>query len=77
MSMPSALNCTASKWMGASWRYFIASQKAEGWMMARERYDDGTDSIKLGKEACEACRVPAGEIEGVVVKQLRGVLRSP
>ena len=46
-------------------------------MMARERYDDDTDSIKLGKEACEACRVPAGEIEGVVVKQLRGVLRSP
>ena len=46
-------------------------------MMARERYDDGTESIKLGKEACEACRVPAGEIEGVVVKQLRGVLRSP
>ena len=46
-------------------------------MMARERYDDGTDSIKLGKEACEACRVPAGEIEGVVVRQLRGVLRSP
>ena len=56
---------------------FIASQKSEGWMMARERYDDGTDSIKLGKEACEACRVPAGEFEGVVVKQLRGVLRSP
>ena len=30
-------------------------------MMARERYDDGTDSIKLGKEACEACRVPAAK----------------
>ncbi len=41
------------------------------------RYYVNTDSIKLGKEACEVCRVPAGEIEGVVVEQLRGVLRSP
>ena len=32
---------------------------------------------KLGKEACEVRRVPAGEIEGVVVEQLRGVLRAP
>lgn len=41
------------------------------------RYYVNTDSIKLGKEACEVCRVPAGEIEGVVVEQLRGMLRSP
>jgi DNA invertase Pin-like site-specific DNA recombinase len=41
------------------------------------RYYINTDAIKLGKDACEVCRVPAGEIEGVVVQQIRGVLRSP
>ena len=41
------------------------------------RYYVNTDAIKLGKEACEVCRVPAGEIEGVVIEQIRGVLRSP
>ena len=41
------------------------------------RYYINTDAIKLGKEACEVRRVPAGEIEGVVVEQLRGVLRAP
>ena len=41
------------------------------------RYYINTDAIKLGKEACDVRRMPAGEIEGVVVSQLRGVLRSP
>jgi len=41
------------------------------------RYYVNTDAIKLGKEACEVCRVPAGEIEGIVIEQIRGVLRSP
>ena len=41
------------------------------------RYYINTDAIKLGKESCEIRRVPAGEIEGVVVEQLRGVLRAP
>ena len=40
------------------------------------RYYINTDAIKLGKEACEVRRVPAGEIEGVVVERLRGVLRA-
>ena len=41
------------------------------------RYYINTDAIKLGKESCEVRRVPAGEIEGVVIEQLRGVLRAP
>ena len=41
------------------------------------RYYINTDAIKLGKQACEVRRVPAGEIEGVVVEQLRGVVRAP
>jgi len=41
------------------------------------RYYINTNAIKLGKEACEVRRVPAGEIEGVVIEQLRGVLRAP
>jgi site-specific DNA recombinase len=36
-----------------------------------------TDSIKLGKDSCEVQRIPAGEIETVVVEKLRHVLRSP
>jgi site-specific DNA recombinase len=43
----------------------------------RYLYYINTDSIKLGKDACEVRRIPAGEIEGVVVQQLRGALRSP
>ena len=43
----------------------------------RYLYYINTDAIKLGKDACEVCRVPAGEIEGVVVQQIRGALRSP
>lgn len=41
------------------------------------RYYINTDAIKLGKDACEVRRMPAGEIETVVVEQLRQVLRSP
>ena len=43
----------------------------------RYLYYINTDSIKLGKDACEVRRIPAGEIEGVVVQQLRAALRSP
>lgn len=41
------------------------------------RYYINTDSIKLGKEACDVRRIPAGEIEGVVVEKIRGLLRTP
>ena len=41
------------------------------------RYYINTDAIKLGKDACEVRRMPAGEIETVVVEQLRQVLRTP
>ena len=41
------------------------------------RYYINTDAIKLGKDACEVRRMPAGEIETVVVEQLRQVLRAP
>jgi hypothetical protein len=41
------------------------------------RYYINTDAIKLGKEACEVRRIPAGEIEGVVIEQLHGVMRAP
>jgi site-specific DNA recombinase len=41
------------------------------------RYYINTDAIKLGKEACEVRRIPAGEIEGVVIGQLRSILRAP
>lgn len=41
------------------------------------RYYINTDAIKLGKTGCEIQRVPAGEIETVVVEKLRHVLRSP
>ena len=36
-----------------------------------------TDSIKLGKTGCEIQRIPAGEIETVVVERMRHVLRAP
>lgn len=41
------------------------------------RYYINTDSIKLGKTGCEIQRIPAGEIETVVVEKLRHILRSP
>ncbi len=41
------------------------------------RYYINTDAIKLGKEACEVRRIPAGEIEGVVTEQIRGILKAP
>lgn len=41
------------------------------------RYYINTDAIKLGKEACEVRRMPAGEIETVVIEQMRRILRAP
>jgi DNA invertase Pin-like site-specific DNA recombinase len=41
------------------------------------RYYINTDAIKLGKTGCEIQRLPAGEIETVVVEKLRHVLRAP
>jgi len=41
------------------------------------RYYINTNSIKLGKDSCEVQRIPAGEIEGVVVEKIRSFLRSP
>ncbi len=51
-----------------------------GWTVKGQkyyRYYINTDAIKLGKDACDVRRMPAGEIETVVVEQLRQVLRSP
>jgi site-specific DNA recombinase len=51
-----------------------------GWTVKGQkyyRYYINTDAINLGKDACEVRRMPAGEIETVVVEQLRQVLRSP
>jgi len=51
-----------------------------GWTVKGQkyyRYYINTDAIKLGKDACEVRRMPAGEIETVVVEQLRHILRSP
>ena len=36
-----------------------------------------TASIKIGKDACAIARVPAGEIEAVVVGQVRRILQAP
>jgi DNA invertase Pin-like site-specific DNA recombinase len=41
------------------------------------RYYINTDFIKIGKEACDIQRIPAGEIEQVVVEKMRTILRSP
>lgn len=41
------------------------------------RYYINTDSIKLGKDACEVQRIPAGEIEGVVIEKIRKFFRVP
>lgn len=41
------------------------------------RYYVNTDAIKLGADTCEISRVPAGEVESVVIEQLRQILRSP
>jgi site-specific DNA recombinase len=41
------------------------------------RYYVNLDSIKLDKTACEVRRLPAGEIEMVVIERLRDILRSP
>jgi DNA invertase Pin-like site-specific DNA recombinase len=41
------------------------------------RYYVSTDVLKRDATACPVRRIPAGEIEGAVVDQLRGVLRTP
>ncbi|MDI3469790.1 MAG: recombinase family protein [Pseudolabrys sp.] len=41
------------------------------------RYYVSTDVLKRDGDACPVRRVPAAEIEGAVIDQVRGVLRSP
>lgn len=41
------------------------------------RYYISTDLLKHNGTACTVRRVPAAEIEGVVIDQVRGLLRSP
>ena len=41
------------------------------------RYYISTDLLKHDAQACTVRRVPAAEIEGAVVDQVRGLLRSP
>ena len=55
-------------------------KRTPGWTRKQHktyRYYINTDSIKIGKESCDICRIPAGEIEQVVVEKMRGILRSP
>ncbi len=51
-----------------------------GWTSKGTKYYGyyiNTDAIRLGKDACEVRRIPAGEIETVVVEQMRRLLRTP
>ena len=51
-----------------------------GWTSKKQkvyRYYINTDAIKIGKSGCEVQRIPAGEIETVVVERLRHILQSP
>ena len=51
-----------------------------GWTSKKQkvyRYYINTDAIKIGKAGCEVQRIPAGEIETVVIEQLRKILQSP
>ena len=41
------------------------------------RYYVSQDVLKRGPEACPVGRVPAAEIEAIVVDQLRGIFRQP
>ena len=41
------------------------------------RYYINTDAINVGKDACDVPRIPAGEIELVVVEKMRALLRAP
>jgi len=59
---------------------------SDGWAMTpgatqkggkRYRYYINTASMKIGKEACEVTRVPAGDIDAKVVEQIRRILLSP
>jgi len=43
----------------------------------RYRYYVNTASIKIGKDACEIARVPAGDIDAKVVDQVRRILQAP
>ncbi|HMV58057.1 MAG TPA: recombinase family protein [Nitrospira sp.] len=58
----------------------------DGWAMTpgatmkggkRYRYYINTASMKIGKDACEVTRVPAGDIDAKVVEQIRKILQSP
>ncbi len=53
---------------------------APGWTRKKHktcRYYINTDPIKIGKDSCDVQRIPADEIELVVVEKMRGILRSP
>jgi hypothetical protein len=41
------------------------------------RYYVSQDVLKRGPDACPVGRVPAAEIEGAVIDQLRGIFRQP
>jgi site-specific DNA recombinase len=41
------------------------------------RYYVNTAAIKIGSDACEVRRLPAGEIESAVLEQIKGILREP
>ena len=41
------------------------------------RYYVNTDAIKIGPDVCEVQRIPAREIEPVIVDQIKNALRSP
>ena len=41
------------------------------------RYYVSQDVLQHGRDACPVGRVPAAEIEAVVIEQLRGVFRQP
>ena len=43
----------------------------------RYRYYINTASMKIGKDACEITRVPAGDIDAKVVEQIRKILLAP
>ena len=40
-------------------------------------YYVNTAAIKIGSDACDVRRLPAGEIESAVLDQIKGILREP